>query len=189
MQFDELLQRRTVRRFLQKEIPEESIRKIIDAARRSSCARNALRLRYIAVVSKEKVDAIFPHTAYAGSVAPRRNPVPGETSPTVFIAVYGTEEPDNMLYADAGAAIQSMEYAAWEENIGSCWIGSFNKEKTAEILDLEKEKLLFLVALGYKGEEPVQDEITLSDSPKYYLDEKDVLHIPKYTVDAITKFV
>ena len=94
-----------------------------------------------------------------------------------------------MLYADAGAAIQSMEYAAWEENIGSCWIGPFNKEKTAEILELEKEKLLFLVALGYKGEEPVQDEITLSDSPKYYLDENDVLHIPKYTVDAITKFV
>ena len=135
------------------------------------------------------MDAIFPLTAYAGSVAPRRNPVPGVSSPTVFIAVYGTEEPDDMLYADAGAAIQSMEFAAWEENIGSCWIGSFNKEKTAEILEMESNKLLFLVALGYKGEEPVQDEISLADPPKYYLDEKDVLHVPKYTVDAITKWV
>ena len=189
MEFSELLKRRTIRRFLQNAIPEESVAKILDAARRASCARNAQRLRYIAVVSKEKVDAIFPFTAYAGSVAPRRNPVPGETSPTVFLAVYGTEEPDNMLYADAGAAIQSMEYAAWEENIGSCWIGSFNKEKVAELLELEKEKLLFLVALGYKGEDPVQDEITLSDSPKYYLDDEDVLHIPKYTVEALTKWV
>lgn len=189
MQWNELLERRTVRRYLQNKIPRETLEKLLDAARRASCARNAQRLRYIVAESKEKAEAIFPFTAYAGSVAPHRDPVPGVSAPTVFIALYGTEEPDPMLYADAGAAIQSMEFAAWEENIGSCWIGSFNKEKVASILNIEKEKLLFLVALGYKGEEPVQEEITIKDSPKYFLDEKDVLHVPKYTVDAITQWV
>ncbi|MBP5182060.1 MAG: nitroreductase family protein, partial [Lentisphaeria bacterium] len=38
MNFDELLKRRTVRRFLQKEIPVEKIKKILDAARKASCA-------------------------------------------------------------------------------------------------------------------------------------------------------
>ena len=189
MNFDELLKRRTVRRFLQKEIPVEKIKKILDAARCASCARNAQRLRYIAAVSTQKVEEIFPHTAYAGSVSPRRNPVPGVSAPKAFIAVYGTEEPDNMLYADAGAAIQSMEFAAWEEGIGSCWIGSFSKEKVAAILGVEKNRLLFLVALGWKGEDPVMEDIPSGGSPKYFLDEKDVLHIPKYTVDALTKWV
>lgn len=189
MEFKELLKRRTVRRFSQQEIPEESLIKILDAARRASCAANAQRLRYIVAKSREKVGEIFPFTAYAGGVSPRRNPVPGETSPTVFIAVYAETKPDDMLYADAGAAIQSMEFAAWEENIGSCWIGSFRKEKVAPILGVEEEKLLFLVAFGYKKEEPVQEEITLKDSPKYFLDENDVLHVPKYSVESITKWI
>ena len=52
---------------------------MIEAARLASCAANRQRLRYIAVVSPEKVAAILPHTFYAALVKPHRTPVPGET--------------------------------------------------------------------------------------------------------------
>ena len=108
MEFKELLKRRTIRKFDQKPLNKSDILAMVEAARLASCASNRQRLRYIAVLSPEKVAAILPHTFYAALVKPRRNPVPGVTSPTAFIAVTATEAPSQHLYADAGAAIQSI---------------------------------------------------------------------------------
>ena len=189
MEFSEVLKRRTIRLFRQEAVPEEAIVKMIDAARKASCASNKQRLRYIAVRSRDLTDAILPHTAYAGLVQPRRNPEKGKTAPAAFLAVCCTEVPSAHLYADAGAAIQSIEFAAWEEGIGCCWLGSFRKETVAEILGLpDAEKLIYLVALGYPAEDPLEEEVSAQGDVKYYLDEENRLHVPKYSVDAILQF-
>ena len=47
-------------------------------------------------------------------------------------------------------------------------------------------KTLYLVALGVPDESPVMENIKEGDSAKYYLDKNDVLHVPKYTVNALT---
>ncbi len=186
MELKELLKRRTIRKFSQKKVKKADIQAMIEAARCASCASNRQRLRYIGIVSPEKVAAILPHTFYAGLVKPRRTPVPGETSPTAFLAVTATEKPSPHLYADAGAAIQSIEFAAWERGIGCCWLGSFVPEKAAEILGFpDSERLVYLVALGYPAEEPVSEDIPADGDPKYYLDEKDTLHVPKFTAEAL----
>ncbi len=186
MELKELLKRRAIRKFSQKKVEKADIIAMIEAARCASCASNRQRLRYIGIVSPEKVAAILPHTFYAALVKPRRTPVPGETSPTAFLAVTATEKPSPHLYADAGAAIQSIEFAAWERGIGCCWLGSFVPEKAAEILDFpDPERLIYLVALGYPAEEPVSEDIPADGDPKYYLDEKDTLHVPKYSVEAL----
>ena len=173
MEFSEVLKRRTIRLFRQERIPAEAIKAMVDAARKASCASNKQRLRYIAVQSQDLVEKILPYTAYAGLVQPRRNPVKGETAPTAFLAVYCTETPSPHLYADAGAAIQSIEFAAWERGIGCCWLGSFKPGEVAELLELpEAEKLIYLVALGYPAEDPVEEEVSAEGCVKYYLDEK-----------------
>lgn len=182
-------ERRTVRRFSQKPIPDEELRQLIDAARLSSCARNSQRLRYVAVRSPETVAQIFPHTAWAGSVKPRRTPVPGVDSPTVFLAVTAPAEEckDTMLFADSGAAIQSIQLAAWDMGIGCCWLGAIDRPAISRILELDDSTaLLYLVALGYAGEKPVHDDVDSPGAVKYYLDDNDLLHVPKLTVDAIT---
>ena len=62
MDFHSLLERRTIRRFNQTALAKADFIALIDAARRASCAANRQRLRYIAVCSPEKVNAILPLT-------------------------------------------------------------------------------------------------------------------------------
>ena len=184
-----LKERRTVRRFSQTPIPDEELRDLIDAARLASCARNDQRLRYVVARTPELVNAIFKFTAWAGSVAPRRNPLPGVSAPTAFIAVIGKKEESDtpLLQTDCGAAIQTIQLAAWEKNIGCCWMGAINRQEIHALLGLPEESaILYIIALGYAAEKPVHDDTDDPGKVKYYLDDEDLLHVPKLTVEAVT---
>lgn len=185
MDFKEIMQRRTIRIFRQEEVPVSLLKKAVSYAGQSSCASNKQRIRYILITSPEMVAKILPHTAYAGLVKPGRDPIPGKTAPTAFVALVSTMEPDNHLWADAGAAIQTFQYSCWEDGIGCCWLGAFHKKECAGLLEVEEGKLLYLIAVGYKGEEPQMDPIGKEGNPAYFLDENNTLHIPKFTEEAL----
>ena len=182
-------ERRTVRRFLQEPLPDGELRHLIDMARLASCGRNAQRLRYMVVRTPELVNQIFTHTAWAGSVAPRRNPESGVSAPTAFIVVLGKKEEASqpLLQTDCGAAIQTIQLAAWERGIGCCWMGAIDREAIHALLELPEESaILYIVALGYAGERPVSEDVDDPEKVTYYLDGNDLLHVPKLSVEAIT---
>ena len=56
--YDLILNRRTIRKFEQKPITDEMIKKYINAARLAPSAANRQPLKYIGVVSEEKVELI-----------------------------------------------------------------------------------------------------------------------------------
>jgi len=181
--------RRTIRRFKQIPVPEANLRAMINAARLSPSGGNAQPLRYIVIREPKLVSAIFENTAWGGLVKPRRNPEPGKTAPLTFIAVVGPRDNSNILHADAGAAIQNMALAAYSVGVGCCWIGAFKRENVDLILNLpETSSVIYLVAVGYPDESPVQEDVDAGMSEKYYLDDNDVLHVPKFSVDAITEW-
>ena len=181
--------RRTIRRFKQIPVPEADLRVMINAARLSPSGGNAQPLRYIVIREPKLVSAIFENTAWGGLVKPRRNPEPGKTAPLTFIAVVGPRDNSNILHADAGAAIQNMALAAYSVGVGCCWIGAFKRENVDLILNLpETSSVIYLVAVGYPDESPVQEDVDAGMSEKYYLDDNDVLHVPKFSVDAITEW-
>ncbi|QSH41628.1 nitroreductase family protein [Lentisphaerota bacterium ZTH] len=190
MEFQEVAkERRTIRRFKQVQVLDKDLTHMIDVGRRVSCAANMQLLRYTVLQNKSIVKQIFETTAWGGFVTPRRTPEFGKNAPLTFIAVCTLGESTETVHANAGAAIQAMQYAAWDVGLGCCWIGAFNKQRASEILEVPPEShLLYLLAVGYPDEEPVQDDIDLNDSPKYYLDDNDVLHVPKYKVEAITEW-
>ncbi len=190
MEFCELLKkRRTVRRFKQVQVFDKDIRYILEAARVVSCGGNVQKLRYIVARDKQLVKDIFENTAWAGMVSPKRSPEWGKNAPLTFIVVTAPRDSEEVIQANAGAAVQSMEYAAVDVGLGACWIGAYKKENVEKILDLpEHEETLYLLAVGYPDEEPVQDDIDLEESMKYYLDDEDVLHVPKLKTDAITQW-
>ena len=188
MEWNEIVTgRRTIRRFQQRPIPRELLRRILDGVRRASCAANLQRLRFVVAQRSETVKAIFDTTAWAALVRPRRNPTWGVDAPLCFIAVTAPEEIRQAVLADAGAAIQTMEYAAWNEGVGCCWFGSFDPEKVRAALELPAgTAVVYVVALGYPAETPVSEEAAAGESVRYYLDDEDRLHVPKFTVDALT---
>ncbi|MCP3965926.1 MAG: nitroreductase family protein [Lentisphaerae bacterium] len=190
MEFQEVAKkRRTIRRYKQVQVLDKDLTNMIDTARRVSCGANVQLLRYIVIQNKNIVKDVFETTAWGGFVTPRRTPEFGKNAPLTFIAVTALGDSTEIIHANAGAAIQAMQYAAWDVGLGCCWIGAFNKQKASEILEIPTEStLLYLLAVGYPDEAPVQDDIDMSGSAKYYLDDNDVLHVPKYKVESITEW-
>ena len=182
--------RRTIRLFKQASVSSDDLRDMLDAARQTSCACNGQLLRYVVVKSSDDVKNVFEQTAWAGLVKPRRTPVWGVSAPAAFIAVVGPKDANSMTYADAGAAIQSMQIAAYEKGLGCCWLGAINREKLHGLLGLqEKQEVFFLLAVGVPAEQPVSEDISDPKDVKYYLDDNNQLHVPKLTVDAISKWL
>ena len=181
--------RRTIRRFQQKNVPAAELRHLIDMARFASCGSNKQRLRYIIMQTPELVKAVFETTRWAGLVAPRRTPVWGKDAPLSFIAVTAPAEANHIIHADAGAAIQTIQLAAWERGIGCCWFASFDPLKVARLVDLPADRqVLYLIAAGFPAESPVTEE-AVNGEVAYYLDENDTLHLPKLPAEEIISWM
>ena len=189
MDFSELLQRRrTIRRFAQRPVADADLRALLEAARLASSAANLQPLRYVVARTPQLVAQLLPLTAWAARVQPRRNPVLGQSAPAAFIAVTAPADAHPVwTQADAGAAIQSIEFAATDRGLGCCWLGAIQRKPIAELLQLPPDRqLLYLVAVGYPDEQPVHEDAPSADHIGYYLDENDRLHVPKLTADQNT---
>ena len=182
-----LKQRRTVRLFRQEAVADETLAALVDAARVASCASNKQRLRYIVVRTPEVVLEVLKHTRWAGLVQPRRTPQPGVTSPAAFIVITTTEsELSELLCADAGAAVQSMEFAACDAGLGCCWLGAIDRNAIETLLGCGK--IVYLVAVGYPAETPRSVDVAVDDSVAYYIDENDTLTVPKIRLEDVMKW-
>ncbi len=181
--------RRSIRRYKQKTVDDKLLTELIDSARLAPSGGNMQQLRYMVVKTPEIVQKVFSHTGWGGHVRPKRSPEWGKTAPLAFIAVVASADNianHKIVYADAGAAIQNMLLKAVELGLGTCWIGNFKEDNVSAILGLKSEmKTMYLVAVGYSDETPVQEDIDSGTPTKYFLDDKDVIHVPKFKVDAI----
>ena len=194
MDYNAILQkRRTIRFYQQKKVAEKHLVKMVEAALHAPSAANNQILRYTIVRNEDLVQAVFYHTRYGGRVTPKRSPQWGVNAPTAFIAISAVKNGETvtpMAYADSGAAIMSMQFAAVAENLGTCWIGAFNAKEVSNFLAIpENEQLIFLLAVGHPAEKPVEDVIQSNESVAYYLDEYDQLHVPKYALEAVTRIL
>jgi nitroreductase len=185
--WEAIKKRRSIRRFRQKEISTEILLELIEAARCAPSAANRQPLGFIIVDSEELRAEIFAQLAWAGYVQPRRDP-PADKRPVAYIIVLVNKERvlANLGPVDAAAAIENILLAAQGQGIGSCWLGSIKREKLREILEIpDTYEIDSVIALGHPDEQPVMEDCT-GESIEYYLDDKDVLHVPKRPVQSIT---
>ena len=170
--------RRTIRRFQQKPLPCETLQQLVDAARLAPSGGNVQPWMFVVVDDASLVEQVFPLTAWAGYIAPRGIPPEGERPVAYIVVLQAMREKAFTPKADLSAAIQNILLAAMEEGIGTCWIGSVQREKLAVLLSVpEGYEIDSIVALGYPNEAPVVEEF--KGSIAYWKDEKNVLHVPK----------
>ena len=188
MEFSALLKRRrTIRLFEQKAVADETLAALVDAARVASCASNKQRLRYTVVRTPELVLEVLKHTRWAGLVQPRRTPQPEESSPAAFIVITTTEdELSELLCADAGAAVQSIEFAACDAGLGCCWLGAIDRDAIEKLLGCDR--IVYLAAVGYPAETPRSVDVSAGESVAYYIDENDTLTVPKIRLEDVMKW-
>lgn len=182
--YDLIRQRRTIRKFQQKKLEGSQLAMLVEAARLAPSANNLQPLRYVIIDDDEKTAQFFRHVKWAGYITPEGNPGKGE-EPVAYIVILADTEVRKAGYElDAGAAAQNIILAALEEGIGSCWIGSINRDAVRKMLNIpERYVINTAVALGYPSESPVvEDE---NGSIRYYKDRNGVLHVPKRKLDDI----
>ncbi len=182
--YELILKRRTIRKFRQDRIDRKILEKLVNAARFAPSGANLQPLKYVIVDEPEKVDAVFKHVRWAGYIAPEGNPREGET-PVAYIIILNDPDIRKTGYElDAGAAAQNIMLTALEEGIGSCWLGSIDRDDIRRILNIpEKYVINTAIALGYPAESPVAEEE--NGSIKYYKDENGTLHVPKRKLEDI----
>ncbi len=176
--------RRTIRKFSDKKIPEGLIEEYINLARLSPSAANLQPLKYASVIKSETVFEILKHVKWAGYLKGEYNPKENE-NPQAFIAVLNDKKVlSPFAQFDAGAAIMAINTAAEEDGVGCCIIGSVNREEVMKIIDVNDDfELLYLIALGYKKENPVYVDMK-SDDVRYYLEGK-TLNVPKRKLENV----
>ena len=182
--YEAVKNRRTVRKFKQDEVKKEDILKLIDSARLAPYGANLQPLKFSVIVSEDLRRQMFPLIKYAGYL-PDWDPT-FEQSPPVFIAILNdtTIKPTEKSECDSGAAVMSKSLVAEELGLGTCWLGSVDRLKIKEMLNLpEHLDITYLLGVGYPDQKGTAVE--MGDSIKYYHDKDENLYVPKRSIKEI----
>ncbi len=179
-----LRERRTIRKFTKQPIPRQDLIDLVDYARLAAYPGNNQSLRFAIIDEKALVDAVFVNTKWAGYLAD--GTPKDDERPTAFIAVLGDNSIKKTFEVEAGAAVTSMMLGAFDKGIASCWIGSLNRTEVMNVLGISKEKysLVYVLALGYPAQKSRVCQMQDGDI-KYFLDEENVLNVPKHSLDEV----
>jgi nitroreductase len=142
--FDAIKNRRSIRTFQEKTVPEELIKRIIEAGQWAPSACNRQDWRFVIVDDPEvKNNLLRETTAYFVNKAP------------VLILILYCNRTDNLEYKDhllSGAmAVQNMQLCAYSLGIGSCCVNNLPiKSRLRSILKIPRYyDPISLLCLGY----------------------------------------
>ncbi len=183
---DLVLRNRSYRRFQQElDISIATLRELVDLARLSPSAMNLQPLRYILSCDAERNSLIFPHLGWAGYLKDWPGPCDGER-PSAYIVILGDTETSGSFGCDHGIAAQSIMLGATERGLGGCMIGSANKERLRDALDIpSRYEVLLVLALGKPKETVIIEELGRDGSIKYWRDDDGVHYVPKRSLDDL----
>lgn len=183
--YDLINTRRTIRKFQQKPIEKEKLVRMIDAARLAPSSANKQSIKYVIVSTPQKVQEIFSYTKWAGYLQGKGTPTIDQQPTAWIILLTDTEIANDHLLNDLGAAAMTIQLAAVEEGLGTCWMGAIDRTKIAEVCEIpDRYSISTIIALGYPSEQPITEEIK-DGNIKYYKDEEGILHVPKRTLAEV----
>ena len=136
--FDAVRTLLAVRRYKDRPIPQDLVRRIMESAWLTGSSRNGQPWHFIAVQDRAKLRRL-------GSLA-TTGPYIAEA--TLAVVVIMEESVYNV--SDVSRAIQSMMLTAWDEGVGSNWVGFGNLDwANAELGIPEQLKVMAIVSFGY----------------------------------------
>lgn len=164
-----MIERRSVRQYLDKPVPAELVDQLMEAARIAPSGSNLQPIRYLVIESAAVKDQL------ADAI-----PQPFITKAPLLLACVGDKKlferlseaerktPYNQmrlswdektlqgyLYLNAGISLEHVVLRAVDLGLGSCWVRQFDGEKIAQILELdERYDLIALLPVGYPAKQP-----------------------------------
>ena len=138
-----VVSKRDTRSFLEKPIPEDERRRILQAARMAGSSKNAQPCRFIAIDDQNMKVELAKCGDFAAWIP---------TAPLlVAVAVGG---PGTRNEFDAGRAAQNMMVAAWGDGISSCPVSMHHVDCARDVLGLPDDyHVVIVVAFGYPSKQ------------------------------------
>lgn len=163
---EEIINRRSIRKFIEKEVTRENIMKILESARLAPSAHNRQPWHFIVLnhnqknkVARMMLDKVDQNSNIDVSVINTANIIENSDK---LILVFLTDITDDKLRRDMneqsiGAAIENMCLQATNMGIGSLWIGNIHVvREELEKLYKQDSQLTAALALGYPDQTPNQ---------------------------------
>lgn len=148
---DAIRDRRSIRKYKSIPVEEEKLNRVLEAARIAPSASNAQNWKFIVVRDPEKIKQLAQAAGGQAFVA----------QAPVVIAACGTELTGTMLCGqyrytiDVSIAVSYLILEAYEQGLGTCWLGRFEENKVKEILGIpESVRVVAVTPLGYPDEAP-----------------------------------
>ena len=127
-----------VRQYEDRPIPPEVVHKIVEAAHLTASSRNAQPWHFIAVQDRAMLLRL-------GAIAKT-----GPYTAQAPLAIVAATEKSVFGVSDVSRAIQSMVLTAWEEGIGSNWVGFGNLADVNPLLGIPADvEVIAIVPFGY----------------------------------------
>ena len=134
--------RRTVRSYRPDPVPGAVVDKLLRAGRWAPSSRNSQPWHFIVVRNRETLRELGAIAASGRFVA--------DAPMAIAIAMDNAERPD----LDAGRALQQMELVAWEEGLGTCFVGLRDEDQNRRVRALlgvpDRMELVTLLPFGYR---------------------------------------
>ncbi len=134
---------RAVRHFADRPVPDEVIRRILEAGRWTGSSKNTQPWHFIVIRKRDTLERLAQCGYYASHLK------------GAAFAIGLVIEPGGRAEFDAGRCAQNLMLAAWAHGVGSC-IASMHQEEAAKaILGIPPEKRLpHVISFGYPSEQP-----------------------------------
>jgi nitroreductase len=148
--------RRSVRAFKQQDVPEETVEKLIDAARHAPSAGNIQPWEFV-IARKQDTKKELAQAANQAFV---------EEAPVVIVVCtnenrsstgYGFRGKTLYCIQDTAAATQNILLTAYSLGLGTCWVGAFNETEAKKTLKTPNGiRPVAMIPVGYPNRTPSQ---------------------------------
>ncbi|PKN63170.1 MAG: nitroreductase [Deltaproteobacteria bacterium HGW-Deltaproteobacteria-15] len=152
--------RRSIRRYQDKEVPQEIVERLLDSIRWSPSWANTQCWEIVIVkdpATKEKLKETIGSTnpSSKGIVeAPLVFAICGKVKSSGYYKGQTTTKFGDWLLFDLGIATQSLCLAAFDAGLGTVIIGMLDHDKAKEVLGVEEEyEVVALIPVGYPAKE------------------------------------
>lgn len=153
--FEVIQNRRSIRKYTDQPVKQETILRLLEAARLAPSWKNLQCWRYVVIDNpsiKEQILSAFPEDN------PGRKAI--VQAPVVIVVCADTQESGiengiEYYVADVAISFQHLCLAATALGLGTCWIGWFNEERIRGVLHIPHEiRVVGITPLGYPDQDP-----------------------------------
>jgi nitroreductase len=140
--FDAVRTLLAVRRYQDRPVSEDTIRRVLEAGRLTASAANRQPWHFVVVQDRDMLRQI-------GGVMPSA-PYVAQAQLAIVVAVDRTP----LAVSDASRAIQSMLLTAWSDGVGGNWSGFGGLDRVGALLGIPAElDVLAVLPLGYPADD------------------------------------